>query len=559
MASQSPDKRAQDLIGEGDKLFGDRLTLMSLWQEIAYNTYLERADFTLQRVMGNTLGENLMTSYPLIARRELANTLGTMLRPKETEWFFAETTRMDRIDTAGKKWLERATRTQRRALYDRESLFVKACKEGDHDFAAFGQAALYVSLNKDRDALLFRTFHLRDVAWSEDEETRITRVHRKGKMTAQAMVRKWRDTVSPEVKSIADKEPLTEIEYRHVVVPAEDYEAGRRFRRKWMSIYIAVDGEKVLEETNVRTQGYVIPRWQTVSGSQYAYSPATVCGLPDMRLIQAMTLTLLEAGERFTNPPMIAVQEAIRSDIAVYAGGITWVDSAYDERLGEVLRPLTQDRGGMPIGRDMRNDVKEAIAECFFLNKLQMPAMGGGPQMTAFEVGQRVQEYIRQALPIFEPMEQEYNGGLCDASFDILLHEGAFGPVNEIPRSIMGADIRFRFESPLTEIIDSQKGARLATAKQLLATVVDVDPTAVYVLDWQAAFRDALEGNRTPEAWFHDPKMAAKLAAAHAQAAQQAQQLQDLQAGSSIAKNLGAAAPGLSQLGAAMPTPQQAA
>jgi len=559
MASQTPDKRAQDLIGEGDKLFGDRLTLMSLWQEIAYNTYLERADFTLQRIMGNTLGENLMTSYPLIARRELANTLGTMLRPKETEWFFAETTRMDRIDTAGKKWLERATRTQRRALYDRESLFVKACKEGDHDFAAFGQAALYVSLNRDHDALLFRTFHLRDVAWSEDEETRITRIHRKGKMTAQAMVRKWRDTVSPEVKSIADKEPLSEIEYRHVVVPAEDYEGGRRFRRKWMSIYIACEGEKVLEETNVRSPGYVIPRWQTVSGSQYAYSPATVCGLPDMRLIQAMTLTLLEAGERFTNPPMIAVQEAIRSDIAVYAGGITWVDSAYDERLGEVLRPLTQDKGGMPIGRDMRNDVKEAIAECFFLNKLQMPEIGGGPQMTAFEVGQRVQEYIRQALPIFEPMEQEYNGGLCDASFDILLHEGAFGPVNEIPRSIMGADIRFRFESPLTEIIDSQKGARLATAKQLLATVVDVDPTAVYVLDWQAAFRDALEGNRTPEAWFHDPKIAAKLAAAHAQAAQQAQQLQDLQAGSNIAKNLGAAAPGLSQLGATMPTPQQAA
>jgi hypothetical protein len=45
-----------------------------------------------------------------------------------------------------------------------------------------------------------------------------------------------------------------------------------------------------------------------------------------------MTLTLLEAGEKFTNPPMIAVQEAIRSDVAIYAGGITWVDKDYDER-----------------------------------------------------------------------------------------------------------------------------------------------------------------------------------------------------------------------------------
>jgi hypothetical protein len=50
---------------------------------------------------------------------------------------------------------------------------------------------------------------------------------------------------------------------------------------------------------------YVIPRWQTVSGSQYAYSPATVAALPDARLIQAMTLTFFEAGEKATNPPMV--------------------------------------------------------------------------------------------------------------------------------------------------------------------------------------------------------------------------------------------------------------
>jgi hypothetical protein len=50
----------------------------------------------------------------------------------------------------------------------------------------------------------------------------------------------------------------------------------------------------------VWTGFYRIPRWQTVSGSQYSYSPATVAALPDARLIQAMTFTLLEAGEKAT-------------------------------------------------------------------------------------------------------------------------------------------------------------------------------------------------------------------------------------------------------------------
>lgn len=542
------DNNAIKLIEEGEALFSKRSTLLSLWQEIANNFYIERADFTAQRSPGTTFAENLMTSYPLIARRDLGNTLGSMLRPKEKEWFFTETTRQDRVDNQGKRWLEYATQVQRRAMYDRVSKFVRATKEGDHDFAGFGQAALTVELNRNRDALLYRCWHLRDVAWSEDETGEISHIHRKWKLYARDAVRMF-PQASEKLRETANKAPYTEVELRHVVMPAEDYEPDKRNRFKWMSIFIEFEGQTILEAVNRRNKGYVIPRWQTVSGSQYAYSPATVCALPDSRLIQSMTLTLLEAGERFTNPPMIAVQNAVRSDIQVYAGGVTWVDEDYDERLGEVLRPLTQDKSGMPIGRDLRNDVKESIGEAFYLNKLAMPTMGDNPQMTAFEVGQRVQEYIRQALPIFEPMEQEYNGGICDETFDLLLHGGAFGSVADIPQSLAGTEIRFRFESPLTEVIDAQKGAKLANAKQLLAAVADVDPTSVYVVDWNAAFRDALEGGRTPAAWMHDPNVSAQLADAHAKAAQQAQLLGAMEKASGIAKNLGDAAPGLQQMG----------
>ena len=547
------DNNARQLLEEGDALFSKRATFMSLLQEIAMQFYIERADFTLQRTLGVTFAENLMTSYPLIARRELGNTLGAMLRPKEKEWNYVETTRQDRVDNAGKQWLEYTTQVQRRAMYDRASMFVRATKEGDHDFAAFGQCAITTELNRNRDTLLYRNWHLRDVAWSEDEAGKVSHIHHKWKMSARNACKLFPKGLGAKIRETADKTPYEEVELRRVVMPAEDYEPDKRRRFKWMSIVIdpSDDGGGIVEEINRRNQGWTIPRWQTVSGSQYAYSPATVCALPDARLLQAITLTLLEAGERFTNPPMIAVQEAIRSDVQVFAGGITWVDAEYDERLGEVLRPLNQDKSGYPVGREVREDLKAALGEAFYLNKMQMPTMGDNPQMTAFEVGQRVQEYIRQALPIFEPMEQEYNGGLCDETFDLLLHNGAFGSVSDIPRSVLGQDIRFRFESPLTEMIDAQKGSKLVNAKQMLAAVADVDPTSVYVVDWSKAFRDTLEGARTPMAWLHDPKLSAALAQQHAQAQAQAAQQQQLLGGmtqaSEIAKNLGAAAPGLQQ------------
>jgi len=548
------DSNARTLIERGDTLFGKRGALMSMWQEVAANFYVERADFTVTRTIGTTFAENLTTSYPLLARRELGDGLGSMLRPKEKEWFFCETSRQDRVDNQGKRWLEQATQTQRRAMYARASKFIRATKEGDHDFGTFGQAVLSAQLNRNRDDLLYRCWHLRDVVWVEDADGEVCEVHRKWKCFARDAVKMFPATISGRMRTIADKTPHEEIELRHIMMRAEDYTLNgvKKINQPWVSIYVETGEATILEEVGSRGRVYVIPRWQTVSGSQYAYSPATVAALPDARLLQAMTLTLLEAGEKYTNPPLVAVKNAIRSDLAVYAGGVTWVDEEYDERLGEVLRPISQDKGGMALGRDLRNDVLGTLERAFYLNKLTGPnfsQMAGGREMTAFEVGQRVQEYIRQALPLFEPMEQDYNGGLCDETFDLLLHAGAFGAHQDIPQSIRGADIRFRFESPLTEIIDAQKGQKLINAKQLLAQVADVSPQSAHVVDWSSAYRDALEGSRTPMGWINDAQAVQAMADAQARQQQQEQLLAGMGQAAAVAKDLGGAAGGFAKAG----------
>src|SRR3546814_1681465 len=101
-----------------------------------------------------------------------------------------------------------------------------------------------------------------------------------------------------------------------------------------------------------------------------------------------MTYTLLNAGQIAVRPPLLATAEAIRSDIQYYEGGITWVDSAYDERLGEALRPINQKYDGTPLGLEMGQDTRAMIAVAFFLIKLNMPTRR--PEMTTYEASQRV-------------------------------------------------------------------------------------------------------------------------------------------------------------------------
>lgn len=499
MAGRSFDKAIKDTVQHGTELFTKRLSLLSLWQEIADNFYPERADFTFSRSLGEDFASNLTTSYPVIVRRDLGNAFGSMLRPTDKEWFHIAV-KDAKVPEDGRQWLEWATTTQRRAMYDRDSQFTRATAEGDQDYAAFGQCALSVEVVYPAKGphFLYRSWHLRDVAWCENAYGAIDTIHRKWKPTARDLKQLFGKNIHQKVQKALEKEPYKEIECRHIIIPADSYE-GKKSRLPFVSLYVDLDNEWVMEETPLSYPFYIIPRWQTVSGSQYSFSPATVAGLPDGRLLQEIAYTLLNAGQKAVDPPMIAVQEAIRSDVQIFAGGITWADAEYDERLGEVLRPLSQDTSGIPLGLEMMQDTRAMLMEAFFLNKLNLPAPT--QDMTAYEVGQRVQEYIRNALPLFGPMEMDYNGQICEWTFDLGMRHGMFGSPQDIPKSLQGRDIQFRFESPLHDALEAQKAEIFLRTRKIVDMAAMYDPLAPRMVNWRDGLRDALHGARTPADW----------------------------------------------------------
>lgn len=530
-----------------DRAFEKRGSLLSLWQEIGDNFYPERAEFTITRSLGTDFAANLTTSMPLIARRDMGDMFSSMLRPADVYWFDTRTNNYDTLGHEAKGWLEVASKTQWNAMYDRHAKFKRATKEGDHDYAAFGQCVISQELNIVSKQLLYRCWHLRDMAWYEDENGDPCPIFRKWKPDAHQLSKEFAGKVSKEVKEkLRDPKTMFElIDVRHVVVPADMVDG--KYNTPYVSIFYEVATKHILREEGVWTKIYSIPRWQTVSGSQYAYSPATIAALPDARLIQQMTLVLLEAGEKAVNPPLVATQEAVRTDVHQYAGGVTWVDAEYDERLGEALRPMTINSNGIPHGMQMRDEVRKAIESAFYLDKIGLPQMNG--DMTAFETAQRVKEYMRKIVPLFSPIEDDYNGSLCEDTFDLLRRAGAFGREDEIPEELLGKDIRFQFRSPLSETLDRQKAQSFAEAKQMLAETIPLDQSAARMIDIRKALRDTLDGIGVPQGWIRDDDELQAMEEKDRKAQEMQQTLAAMQQGAGIADTMGSAAKQFSQAG----------
>jgi hypothetical protein len=516
------------------KLFSDKATLDSRNQEIAENFYIERADFTVSRDKGNVFADHLYTSYPLTASRDLSDQMGSMLRPKSTEWFGMSMVDDDLEDQAAREWLQHKVKVMRRAMYDPTSHFQRTTKEADRDYVNFGNAAFSVIPNKNRNGLLFRNYHLRDMAWNEDAEGNIDAKYCKRKYTISQLKSLFGDKCHDKIKNAKPSDSMNEVNCLHAVVPNSQY--GISSKLKNVSLFIDMDNQHEMESVPIATNYYVIPRWATISGSQYAYSPAMIAALPDARLFQDMTRVLLEAGEKAVDPPLIATENAVRSDISIMSGGITYIDEDYDERLGQALRPLSIDRSGIPLGMEMADRTQQMLAKALYLDKFSLPVYN---EMTAYEAGIRTQEYIRAIMPIFEPIEEEYSAPLCQEVFDVMWNMGWMGSIYDIPESLQRSpEYQFKFISPLSQSEDRASVGKFQAVSEIISAASGINPNFAMNVDLDKAGRAAIQGVGADEDWLNSEDEVADMQEAEAVKQNMMREAQMIEQGANAAGSL---------------------
>jgi hypothetical protein len=489
---------------QAGEAFVKKGSLDSFWQETAENYYPERADFTVTRSVGEDIASKLYSSEPILFRRDFGNFLGAALRPKGRDWFLPRA-RSDRTNelTIVRGYLESRAKITRNLLYDRKSQFIRAMTVADHDYVTFGNSVSSCEEREDKSGFRFRTWHLKNCAWRENYNGEVDTMFRRFKVKVRDLNSRQKQgwSICPKVLEKLKDAPDSDVNCLHVLMPALDYDyTKKRMRYDFVSCYVDEDNKWLMSEKQVPEFVYMVSRWLTLDSSPYAFSPCVVASIPDARTLQVMTWSIVEAGEKAVEPPLIAMNEAILGGVDIRAGSTTWVDKSYDERTGEALRAL--DLGGNPQFGDMlRQAITGNISAAWYLNKLFLPQ--NGPQMTAEEIMARNDEWLRVVQPIMDPAEPERNGATLDLVISMAIRLGYWGPLDEMPPQLKGQHVDVTYDNPVE---DARRMAK-TNAYKATAGIIEIakahSPEVVANFNSNKAFRDAIAGIAPPD-WLLD-------------------------------------------------------
>ncbi len=517
----------KDLIARQQALASNRGVWEKHWQDIADLMLPRRAEFTGGRTPGQKRTDKQFDGTPMQAVRSLAAALDGLLKSKTSRWFAVKATDDFLNDQPEvKAWLEDAETRMNDAIYNPKARFLQRSSEVDLDLVTFGTGVMFIGEKVGSDRLMFRTHHLKDTFVCENADGDIDTLFRPFTLTArQAIQRFGRDIVSSKVREAAgsDEERDTKFKFMHVVLPSEDYAGVKRMEQPYASVWIEVETAHLLAQSGYWEFPYIVPRWDTSADEVYGRSPAMLA-LPDVQTLNQMGKTLLRAGHKAVEPPLLIPHDGLKSAVRTWPGGNTFYDASMVGRNGgrPPIWPL-ESGANMPLGLEMQNQTREMVWAAFFRNVLELPTEG--PQMTATEILQRRETFMRVIGPTFGRLEADYTGPLIERVFNVMMRAGMFP---EPPEALQGTEVRFEFQSSVARIGKLVENAALRkTLEDLAPLMADGDLTPIDNFDKDEITRDVAEANGLPQRWLRPIDARDAMRQQRAEALQAEQQAED--------------------------------
>lgn len=496
----------EELIKRGDAQFAKSANFYHLCQATAEVFYPERANFTAHSGggQGAELYRDIFAGEPILLRQRLGSGIGALMRRADQRWFNGKVLPRDVGDLDHvKRWAEDFTEIQRDEIYSPLANFDRAMREGDDDYVTFGENIIWHGWGKngDRGRLLFQSKHLRDCAYFTNEFGVVDELHEK---ICDKTIEQWSrlmekaggvlpDEWQRKLRDNAAGVGTEMVEVRRIVLPAERYYENGQVKNKakdmaFACVYVPCG---VAKKTEMYCDGFrIFPfwvrRWSTVSGEVRGRSPCTGVAMADSRILNVAQRSLLESLEKNVDPPTVFANDSVVGDVEIFAGGRIMVDTGGGQKVGDLVATLPG--GDVRLGIEFTQGRREFLTEALYGNLLKrLP----DKEMTAFEAGQWLDDYVNLAWPVIAPMQNE-NAVLMEAIFQRLMVAGRFPTP---PQEIAGnGEVSFEFETPVAQAMRAQKAQKGTQVVQWIAEAKAAGLPVGDNLDTDQLERDVIEG-----------------------------------------------------------------
>ena len=429
-------------------LDADRGNWRSMWEDLARYGAPRRIGAQGPRADGDRrISPQIYNPIGIQCVQTLAAAMHGMLMNPATNWLNIRLTdeALDEQETA-KHWTNGVSKGISNALSSPKTAFHSQANQTLEDMASLGTSVMYVGQQKTGH-LFTRTHPIFECCIAENEYGQVDTVMRDSMYTVRQMVTIWGDKVSSRIMALYDKGKYDD---KHKVInvctPRADQE--REYGNKTPAhmpiaiCYIQEDEQVLLEESGVEEMPYMVPRWWVISGEVHGRSPL-MTALPQVKVANAATRTVMRAAEKAVDPPLTVPHEGLVGPVRQYAGSLTYLRNKSE--IGQM--PTSAQ---LPYAGEYITQLDNAIRTTMFVDQVQFV---GDFKMTATEVIQRQTERMRLLGPVLGRLENEFLNPLVERVFGIMSRMNAF---EQAPDEIQGADMRIEYQSPLARAQKSQ-------------------------------------------------------------------------------------------------------
>lgn len=454
----------------------ERANFDTLNQRIAEIIWPSSALFTSQTTaQGQRRDQAQFDSTAALALPKFAAAAESILIPRTQQYqsLAATDDALDKLP-AVRRYCEAWTKILFRARYASRAGFTYASGEALQSLGAFGESCLFVDEDIGRD-LRYRYLFAGSIWHQVDHAGRIDVVHRKFKLNARQALQKFKDKTPARIREAFEKGDLRDFDFLHCVRPREDLMPGRRDYRgmAYASYYVCMDEEALVEEGGYRKMPYICSRFITAPGETYGRGAAATV-LNTMNLINEQARTLLRAGQRAVDPPIMTVDEDALDTFSLKAGALNRGFLSDD---GTPLAMPFTSGANIPVGMEMVQDSRQVINDGFFITLFRI--LVEEPQRTATEAMLRAQEKGELLGPTVGRQQQEMLDPMTDRELDILSQVPGLGP--EMPPELeeAGGLMAVKYDSPLNRMQRAGEGVAISRFVEIMTPIEQLVPGTI--------------------------------------------------------------------------------